>query len=37
MINKSIFVLYAAIYNFSTEANISANIDFRLLVFYPQE
>jgi hypothetical protein len=34
---KSKFVLYAASYRISAEANISANIDFGLLLSYSQE
>lgn len=37
MLNKSKFVLYAAIYMFSAEANISVNVDPGWLVSYPQE
>lgn len=37
MLNKSKFLLYAAIYKFSAEANISANIDFVLVVSYRQK
>jgi len=41
VLKKSKFVLYAAIYKFSAEANISANIsaniDFGLHVSYPQK